>query len=97
LLKKEGFTDLYQLKDGIHTYMAKYPGEHFKGSLFVFDNRMVTEVVPTENREVVGKCVYCGVTCEDFYSDDSRRPSRKIICCNACVEIYKDHLRKCIV
>ena len=45
LLKKEGFKNLYQLKDGIHTYMQKYPGKNFKGTLFVFDNRMKTDVV----------------------------------------------------
>lgn len=45
LLKEEGFKDLYQLKDGIHTYMQKYPGKRFKGVLFVFDNRMTTDVV----------------------------------------------------
>jgi len=36
LMNREGFENMYQLKDGIHTYMAKYPGKHFKGSLFVF-------------------------------------------------------------
>ena len=57
LLKREGFTDVYQLKDGIHTYMQQYPGQHFKGSLFVFDNRMVTDVVDIPNKEIVGCCV----------------------------------------
>lgn len=89
LLKKEGFTDLYQLKDGIHTYMKKYPGKHFKGSLFVFDNRMVTPVVDGIKREIVGKCNYCAVACEEFYNDDSVRPSRKVICCINCIAAHK--------
>lgn len=95
LMNREGFEDLYQLKDGIHTYMAKYPGKHFKGSLFVFDNRMVTPVVETPNLEVVGKCIFCDKSCEDFYNDDSVRPSRKVICCLDCVTEKGKSFRKC--
>lgn len=95
LLKKEGFTDIVQLEDGIHTYMQKFPGHHFKGSLFVFDNRMTTPVVPTPAREIVGTCVFCGSQSEDFYSDDSVRPSRKVICCADCIAAHKESLRNC--
>lgn len=92
-LKKQGFTDLYQLEDGIHTYMAKYPGDKFKGTLFVFDNRMTTPVVDYPNREVVGKCAYCQTPSEDFYNDDSSRPSRKVICCTGCIPQHTSDLR----
>lgn len=95
LLKKEGFTKLYQLKDGIHTYIKKFPRKHFKGSLFVFDNRMITPVVETENREVVGKCFFCNVECEEFYNNDAFRPSKKLICCDVCIKTKKN-LRKCV-
>lgn len=96
LLTREGFTDLYQLKDGIHTYMQQFPGEYFKGSLFVFDNRMTTPVVDTPNREIIGKCKYCTTACETFYSDDSVRPSLKIICCENCYQEHKNILRSCV-
>jgi len=95
LMKREGFDNIYQLKDGIHTYMVKYPGKHFKGSLFVFDNRMVTPVVETEKREVVGKCIFCSAPSEDFYNDDSFSPSLKTICCALCVLTKGKSLRKC--
>jgi len=90
LLKKEGFEEIYQLKDGIHTYMQKYPGQRFKGTLFVFDNRMTTDVVSVGEREIVGKCTYCGATSEDFYSDDSQKPSLKVICCSDCIEKHAE-------
>lgn len=93
LLKKEGFTDIYQLKDGIHTYMKEYPGKNFKGTLFVFDNRLTTDVIQTEAKVVVGKCSYCSVPTEDYYSDDAYRPSRKVLCCEACFAPKKDLLR----
>ena len=96
LLKQQGFQDIYQLKDGIHTYIQKYPGKNFKGSLFVFDNRMITPIVETENREVVGVCIYCQTPSEDFYNDDSTRPSTKVICCSTCVKVHGQKLRQCV-
>ncbi len=95
-LKNKGFKNLYQLKDGIHTYMEKYPNKHFKGSLFVFDNRMTTPVVDVANREIVGRCVYCNKASENFYNDDSTRPSTKIICCDRCFKSHKNTLRQCV-
>lgn len=96
LLKREGFENLYQLKDGIHTYMKKYPASHFKGSLFVFDNRMITPVKDSPKREVVGKCIYCDKTCEDFYSNDTFKPSRKVIACSSCARKHKTELRPAV-
>lgn len=87
LLKKEGFENVVQLQDGIHTYMQKFPKRHFKGSLFVFDNRMVTPVVETDYA-VEGKCEFCGTTTETFYNDDRVRPSLKVICCDACAPAH---------
>ncbi|MEN9412951.1 MAG: hypothetical protein RLZZ342_38 [Candidatus Parcubacteria bacterium] len=93
LLKREGFTDVVQLKDGIHTYMQQYPGKHFRGSLFVFDNRITTTVVDTPQRDIIGTCAFCGARTEDFYNDDTVRPSRKVICCRSCIGVQQEVLR----
>ena len=98
LLKQRGFKNLYQLKDGLHTYIQKYPGSHFKGSLFVFDNRMTTPVAEVKAREIIGRCIYCSKKCEQFASDDSLRPSRKVICCPKCFRLHSSsnsNLRRC--
>ena len=92
-LKEQGFTDIYQLKDGIHTYMQEYPGEHFKGTLFVFDDRMTTDVVPIEEKVRIGACTFCAVETESYCSDDSVRPSKKLLCCSDCYEQRKHLLR----
>ncbi len=94
LLKKEGFTNIYQLKDGIHTYMKEYPGEDFKGTLFVFDNRMTTDVVETPERAIIGKCLFCSTSTESYYSDDRTRPSKKVLCCEKCYENNRQFLRE---
>lgn len=96
LMKEKGFKNIYQLKDGIHTYMQKFPGSNFKGTLFVFDNRMVTDVVEIEDKEVIGRCKYCSMPSERYYSDDSQRPSVKVICCEDCYNIHKDKLREAV-
>jgi len=93
LLTREGFSDVYQLKDGIHTYMEKYPASRFKGTLFVFDNRMTTTVVPLENHEVIGRCVLCSIPTEQYYSDDSTRPTKKVLCCTDCFSVNTERFR----
>jgi UPF0176 protein len=92
-LKEQGFTDIYQLKDGIHTYMEEFPGEHFKGTLFVFDDRMTTDVVPIEEKVKIGVCTYCSIETENYCSDDSVRPSQKILCCPDCYQREGGRLR----
>lgn len=94
LLKQQGFSNIYQLKDGIHTYMQEYPGRHFKGALFVFDNRMTTDVVDTPDKEVIGRCEFCAVPTELYCSDDSVRPSRKLLCCDACHADRPSYIRR---
>ncbi|MEK7184562.1 MAG: rhodanese-like domain-containing protein [Patescibacteria group bacterium] len=96
LLKRSGFSNLYQLKDGIHTYMKEYPGKNFKGTLFVFDNRMTTDVTEISDKEIIGKCVFCAITTESYCSDDTTRPSKKVLCCEKCFEINKSHLRESV-
>lgn len=92
-LKKEGFENLYQLKDGIHTYMQKYPNKHFKGTLFVFDNRITTPVVDAPDREVIGHCTFCDTGTEQYVNDDSTIPSTKLLCCDKCYQERKESFR----
>lgn len=61
-LLDQGFKDVSQLHNGIHTYMQKFPGENFKGTLYTFDNRMTMDFggdKTTGKREVVGECYVC--------------------------------------
>lgn len=95
-LTHKGFENVLQLEDGIHTYMKEFPGKHFKGTLFVFDNRMVTDVTDIKTKEIVGKCKYCDTPSERYYSDDSQRPSVKVICCTGCYEAHKYELREAV-
>lgn len=82
-LLKHGFCDVYQLKDGIGTYMAKYPNQHFKGKLYVFDNRMAIGFhTNSKDHEIVGKCQLCGIQSENYVNwlDENKIRKHDIIC-----------------
>lgn len=64
LLLEEGFTDVYQLDNGIHGYMEKYPGKDFLGSLYTFDDRKVMDF--GGDREIIGRCRFCNTATEKY-------------------------------
>jgi UPF0176 protein len=85
-LVKHGFSDVYQLHNGIVTYMEKYPGEDFKGSLYVFDGRVT---MAFGQHEIVGKCEKCGQASERYLNCGNLRCHRHFICCAACGPIER--------
>jgi UPF0176 protein len=101
LLLKEGFTDVYQLHNGIIGYAKETGGKDFDGMLYVFDGRVnvaVNEINPT----VISPCKKCGgpaprnlncanVECNDqFNMCDACATDMEGACCDAC----KVHPRK---
>lgn len=84
-LVQEGFTDVYQLKDGIQTYMEKYPNEHFKGKLYVFDNRITIGFNTDDPKHiVVGTCMLCGITGDKYVNCMNHDCHLHFICCDNC-------------
>ncbi len=63
-LLNNGFNEVYQLDGGIHSYMEKYPGKDFEGTLYTFDNRLTMDF--GGNREVVGICYLCSNKTERY-------------------------------
>lgn len=84
-LLQHGFGEVYQLYGGIVTYMEKYPNQHFKGKLYVFDGR-VTMGFHTDSpeHEVIGRCKFCGVASERFVNQDGVPGRPHFICCEVC-------------
>ena len=84
-LVSNGFADVYQLKDGIHTYMEKYPNKHFKGKLYVFDNRLTVGFnTDSPEHEIVGKCMHCGKACDTYANCEYDMCHYHYICCDGC-------------
>lgn len=86
-LVSNGFSDVYQLKDGIQTYMEKYPNEHFKGKLYVFDKRLTVGFnIEDPKHEVVGKCDHCGVATDTYVNCAFNECHRHYISCEECLD-----------
>ncbi len=86
-LVKHGFSDVYQLHNGIVTYMEKYPEEDFKGKLYVFDGRVVMGFNnPHTPHEVVGKCDKCQQPSENYVNCNLKSCNMHFICCELCKE-----------
>lgn len=85
-LVDNGFKDVYQLKNGIVTYMEKYPNEHFKGKLYVFDGRILMGFnIDDPKHEVVGKCERCLQLSENYINCDTVGCHRHFILCESCI------------
>lgn len=84
-LVENGFSDVYQIKDGIQTYMEKYPNKHFKGKLYVFDGRITIGFnTDSPEHEVIGKCDLCGVACDSYVNCENNFCHRHFIACDNC-------------
>ncbi|MFA5131716.1 MAG: rhodanese-related sulfurtransferase [Candidatus Paceibacterota bacterium] len=82
-LLHEGFDNVYQLDGGMHSYMEKYPGKDFKGTLFTFDNRLVMDF--GGEREVIGKCKRCGVANEQYQNCANAECNMLFLICGDCM------------
>lgn len=83
-LKQKGFENVYQLHGGIGTYMKKYPGQDFLGSLYVFDDRMTEQF--TDQYQKVGVCVGCQSTSERFGNCAWSECHKQLIICEECAQ-----------
>jgi UPF0176 protein len=85
-LISQGFTDVYQLDNGIVSYMEKYPNENFLGKLYVFDRRVAMGFYTDDPKHVVvGRCEGCDAPCEQFVNCVNDNCHRHFIFCDDCV------------
>jgi UPF0176 protein len=85
-LVKKGFRDVYQLLDGIGTYMEKYPNHKYLGKLYVFDGRITLGFNMTEPAyQMVGRCDHCGSPSENYINCAYPECHKHFICCENCL------------
>lgn len=85
LLLENGFKDVYQLKDGIQTYIEKYPNKYFKGKLYVFDNRLTLGFnIDSPEHVIVGRCRDCQKVCDSYVNCAYDICHFHYICCKDC-------------
>lgn len=86
-LSINGFNDVYQLENGIQTYMEMYPNTHFKGKLYVFDNRLTIGFnTEASDHVVVGNCMLCKRSCDTYVNCMNHACHLHFICCDDCLE-----------
>ncbi len=83
-LVSQGFDDVYQLDGGIVSYMEKYPGKNFDGSLYVFDQRVTMHFNDPTTHTVIGACSFCGRSCERYINCKDDVCHAHFICCTDC-------------
>ena len=83
-LLSKGFKDVYQLENGMHGYMQKYPGEDFEGALYTFDNRLAMNF--GGNREIVGTCHLCGEKTENYVNCKNDYCHLHFLACEECTK-----------
>ena len=84
-LVENGFHDVYQLKDGIQTYMENYPNKHFKGKLYVFDGRITIGFnTDSSEHQIIGNCDLCDVACDSYVNCENNFCHRHFIACEDC-------------
>ncbi len=81
-LQSNGFEDVYQLENGMHGYMEKFPGKDFEGSLYTFDRRVTIDFGGDKN--VIGTCELCGTASEQFVNCANDLCHRHFIACSEC-------------
>ncbi len=85
LLVREGFKDVYQLDGGIVSYMEKYPGRDFKGSLYVFDKRVTVNFEDPGDHEIISNCSKCDKKSEHYVNCANLMCHIHFICCEDCL------------
>jgi UPF0176 protein len=65
MMKKRGFTDVYQIDGGIVKYGESYGDDGlWEGSLRVFDDRMTVDF--SDHAKVIGECTHCAGPTNNF-------------------------------
>ncbi len=86
LMKEEGFNEVYQLQGGIIKYGLEEGSKHWKGKLFVFDDRLSVPITDKEPAEVISQCLHCKTATDLYFNCANTDCNELFISCNACAE-----------
>ncbi len=87
LMKQEGFDHVFQLDGGVINYGLQEGNEHWKGKLFVFDDRLAVSI-DGEEREPISQCRFCQVPSDTYYNCANMDCNELFLSCPNCAEQY---------
>ena len=85
LLKTLGFKEVLQLQGGVIGYGLQEWGAHWKGKLFVFDDRLVVPI-SQDGGEPISLCQFCQSKSDTYYNCANMDCNALVIACPACME-----------
>lgn len=87
VLMKQGFKEVYQLDGGVIAYGQQMGNKHWKGKLFVFDDRMAIPIDDQQSHvEPIAHCTHCQTSCDTYYNCANADCNTLFICCEQCVQ-----------
>lgn len=87
MLIQEGFQKVYQLDGGVIQYGLEQGSQHWKGKLFVFDDRLTVPL--SQEHEVIGTCSYCAKENDVYYNCANMDCNELFFCCLECLRAHK--------
>lgn len=88
LMKEEGFENVFQLEGGVIGYGLEEGNEHWKGKLFVFDDRL-TVPISEDAAPPIGECLYCKTPGDVYYNCANTDCNELFVCCPSCLPVHK--------
>jgi len=83
MMKKRGFTDVYQIDGGIVKYGEEFGDDGlWEGSLRVFDKRMTMEF--SDHAKTIGECVHCCAKTSNFENCAEPSCNDLVLICESC-------------
>jgi len=88
ILKGKGYDKVYQLDGGVINYGHKVGSKHWKGKLFVFDDRL-TVPISEEEAAPISECQFCSKPSDHYYNCANMDCNTLFICCSECIKTYE--------
>lgn len=83
MMKKRGFTDVYQIDGGIVKYGEQFGDDGlWEGSLRVFDNRMTVNF--SDHTKTIGECIHCASKTSNFENCLEPSCNDLVLICETC-------------
>lgn len=87
-MKEKGFDKIFQLEGGVINYGHKEGSKHWKGKLFVFDDRMAVSI-SKEASETIAFCRFCKLATDTYYNCSNMDCNELFLACPDCITQLK--------
>ncbi len=89
LLKQEGFDKVFQLHGGVIQYGLEEGAEHWKGKLFVFDDRLSIPIADQDPGETISACRFCKEKTDLYFNCANMDCNELFLSCAPCAEKFQ--------